>query len=66
MLDREGSQGPEIEFYLELFDQQDVAATRLLTIVVADEDDNKPFPGRRDSLVYNYKGKPVYWDHVRG
>lgn len=56
VLDREGAQGAEIDFYLELFDHKDVGAVRLLTVVVADEDDNKPLPGHRDTLVYNYKG----------
>ena len=56
VLDREGAQGPEIDFYLRLADKQDLSATRLLTVVVADEDDNPPSPGLRETLVYNYKG----------
>ena len=58
-LDREGEQGPEITFYLELFDKQGVSAIRPITVVVADEDDNPPSPGHRDALVYNYKGESV-------
>ena len=58
-LDREGEQGPEITFYLELFDKQGVSAIRPVTVVVADEDDNPPSPGHRDALVYNYKGESV-------
>lgn len=55
-LDREGEQGPEITFYITLFDKQDVSAARNITVIVADEDDNPPKPGHRDALVYNYKG----------
>lgn len=55
-LDREGGQGPEIAFYLELADKQNKTAVRDLTVIVADEDDNPPRPGHRDALVYNYKG----------
>ena len=58
-LDREGEQGPEITFYLELFDKQGVSAIRPVTVVVADEDDNPPSPGHRDALVYNYKGESL-------
>jgi len=56
VLDREASQGAEIDFYLQLFDKQNKSDTRQLTVVVADEDDNPPSPGHRDALVYNYKG----------
>lgn len=57
VLDREGAQGAEIDFYLNLVDNQAVSAVRKLTVVIADEDDNKPSPGHKDVLIYNYKGE---------
>lgn len=57
VLDREGAQGPEIDFYLRLSDNKDVNEVRKLTVVIADEDDNPPLPGTRKALVYNYKGR---------
>lgn len=56
ILDREQNDGPKIDYYLELTDHQGVSDIRLLTIVIADEDDNPPSPGHKDVLVYNYKG----------
>ncbi|XP_067928117.1 neural-cadherin-like [Watersipora subatra] len=57
VLDREGANGPQIDFYLRLSDKDEVSASRLLTVIVADEDDNPPSSGRRETLIYNYKGQ---------
>jgi len=55
-LDREGPDGPERTFYIEMTDKEGLKAERALTIVIADEDDNKPRPGHKDVLIYNYRG----------
>lgn len=59
MLDREGELGSELLYYLQIYDKQNVSAIRTLTVVVADEDDNPPSPGHKETLIYSYQGQSV-------